>query len=492
MRKYIILAIAGLSCSTLANSQNVNDLVRESQIYYSGTAKSTALGGAMGALGGDMSAISINPAISSTYLQSEFSLSPDISIATTKSQFTGISQNEYSTKLGLGSIGINGIMPTGNNSGLISISMFLTYNRLNNFNQDYSFTGESSSSLIKSYADNLNNPDNPFTAPQYLASYYEGLAYDSYLLNVDQNNMYYTNVPAITRHTQTAEIKGNSGEWSFGGGANISHILYLGGSLNWVNSSYEYNMVQAEYDSRGLGILNNFALNQYNKSTGNGFNYKLGAIVRPLDFIRLGFSMHSPTYFKFNTEYNNWIKASYDQSVNGATYYEAFPVEGRNAEFTYKQHTPWRYTGSAALILGKKGFVSFDYERVDYTSMSAKSTDDIFFASDMSKDISTQLKAVNNYRIGVEYKIVEGIALRGGYALYGSPYSSNDINKDSKSQIVSGGIGYFNNGFFFDIAYSARLNESKFYQYYDPSNTLTPATNKLNDGKLVVTMGWRF
>ncbi len=501
MRKYILLAITSLACTTYAKSQNIYDIVRESQYYYSGTAKTTALGGAVGALGGDISAITINPAISSTYLQSEFSFSPDINIATTKSKFTGSAQNEYSGKIGLGSIGINGIIPTGNDQGIVNFSLFAAYNRLNNYNQKYSNNGVTNSSLMNNFMSNTTY-SNGKPDPENLASYYEYLAYDAYLIDT-MNNDYVTCVPNDLRHLNSAEITGHSGEWTFGGGMNISNILYLGGSLNYYYSEYEINDTHSETDYlQKNSLFQSFDFHQYSKSISNGFNFKLGAIVRPVEFLRLGISMHSPTFINTDIEYFNWIAANYDTQIDDYYRYEVYPSginnytgkreNLKNAEFSYTQNTPWRYTGSIALIAGKKGLVSFDYERVDYKTISVKSSEDIYFQNDITKEISNQLKAVNNYRIGAEYKIIDGISLRAGYALYGSPYSSNSINKDSQTQIISGGLGYYNDGFFFDIAYSARLNESKYYQYDDPNKQLAPTTNNLNNGKLVATMGWRF
>ena len=63
----------GLLCFSL-NAQSLNDVIRYSQTSLSGSARFNALSGAFGALGGELSAISINPAASSVFLFSELSV----------------------------------------------------------------------------------------------------------------------------------------------------------------------------------------------------------------------------------------------------------------------------------------------------------------------------------------------------------------------------------------------------------------------------------
>jgi len=60
MKKLVLIIILGSSLTTYA--QDPEDALRLSWFNPSGTARSNALGGAMGSLGGDLSANHINPA----------------------------------------------------------------------------------------------------------------------------------------------------------------------------------------------------------------------------------------------------------------------------------------------------------------------------------------------------------------------------------------------------------------------------------------------
>ena len=63
----------------LVNAQNLDDVFRLNQFYHNGSARFNSMGGAFGALGGDLSAISINPAGSVVFIDSEIGFTFDLS-----------------------------------------------------------------------------------------------------------------------------------------------------------------------------------------------------------------------------------------------------------------------------------------------------------------------------------------------------------------------------------------------------------------------------
>ena len=66
MKKYITFILAGLSFYSV-QSQTVADALLYSKDNLSGTARFNAMSGAFGALGGDFSAINVNPAGSAVF-----------------------------------------------------------------------------------------------------------------------------------------------------------------------------------------------------------------------------------------------------------------------------------------------------------------------------------------------------------------------------------------------------------------------------------------
>ena len=115
------------------------DALRIAQLNYEGSARTLAMGNAFTALGGDIGAITINPASSGVYRYSEMAFSLGYTNASMVS-LSGDDQlnNSYSGRTGrvtLPSVGAIATMDTGNQSGLFSISYGIAANRIGNFNR---------------------------------------------------------------------------------------------------------------------------------------------------------------------------------------------------------------------------------------------------------------------------------------------------------------------------------------------------------------------
>ena len=73
--KLKLFLITVLTTYSVIYSQNINDALNYSSNSYQGTARFNSMSGAFGALGGDLSAIAINPASSAILNDGHFSLS---------------------------------------------------------------------------------------------------------------------------------------------------------------------------------------------------------------------------------------------------------------------------------------------------------------------------------------------------------------------------------------------------------------------------------
>ena len=73
MKKYIYLLLSSLSFGVV-QSQEITDAMRYAQDNLNGTARFRAMGGAFGALGGDLSSINVNPAGSAVFSNNQVTL----------------------------------------------------------------------------------------------------------------------------------------------------------------------------------------------------------------------------------------------------------------------------------------------------------------------------------------------------------------------------------------------------------------------------------
>src|SRR5436853_7566928 len=92
MRKLLFLMI-GLYAGISSCSQRPDDVVHNAWFIPNGTARSMSIGGAMGALGGDLSAAYTNPAGLGFYKTREIVLTPSMYFNANKSDYRGTATN---------------------------------------------------------------------------------------------------------------------------------------------------------------------------------------------------------------------------------------------------------------------------------------------------------------------------------------------------------------------------------------------------------------
>src|SRR5574344_1139412 len=117
MKKYILLAaivffsivVNGQTYSHNALRLGQNPYVASaalfSQTFYEGSARTSAMGNAFISLGGDVGALSINPAASGVYRYSEFSVTPSMVFAPSKTEYLNTSLSDLRSKPTLSSMG---------------------------------------------------------------------------------------------------------------------------------------------------------------------------------------------------------------------------------------------------------------------------------------------------------------------------------------------------------------------------------------------------
>jgi hypothetical protein len=211
---------------------------------------------------------------------------------------------------------------------------------------------------------------------------------------------------------------------------------------------------------------------------------RFGVIVRPLDFLKLGFAAQTATRLNMRDDY------SYEMS--SVNYANPSPYKpGSNDFIDYQVIVPGRLTGSAAITLPSIGFISVDYESIDYGKGKIKS--DNFSFDDVNNTISNTMKRAGNLRIGAEVKLAEYYRLRGGYALYESPYkNTGGVNLDR--QAITGGVGVLIDRVFLDLAVVNSFGKQYITPYVtgDASRPSPTATNNYSMYNFVVSGGIRF
>ena len=153
------------------------------------------------------------------------------------------------------------------------------------------------------------------------------------------------------------------------------------------------------------------------------------------------------------------------------------------------------------LFRSKAGLLSVDYEYVDYGSAKLRRGGDGHQFVDENNDIAEIFKPVGNLRLGGELLATNNISLRGGFEYYPSAYNEQAFeafqpNADADKLTYSGGLGFKNGGFFFDLAYRYSyikdfdmLYPAPYSDIYVPSEMA--AFNNIKH-KVMFTLGFKF
>jgi hypothetical protein len=258
----------------------------------------------------------------------------------------------------------------------------------------------------------------------------------------------------------------------------------MGATFAIQRTGYTYYMDHIEEDdAEAIFDFNSFTFRETLRSTGTGYTLKAGLIYRPISLVRIGASVHLPTYYRMSEEFETDMRTLFD---NGDEFFEVSPIN----EFDYRLRTPPRFIGSVAFQIPKLAILSVDYEMVDYSRahFDSKGTTDLGLLA-KNDVINTVFQTTHNLRAGAEVHFGP-LYLRGGISRYGSPYRNEEVNENMHLQVYSGGAGFRSERFFLDMAYAVRQGEYT-YLLYRPEN-MYGATTTENKHQITATAGFRF
>ncbi|CAH8289581.1 outer membrane protein transport protein (OMPP1/FadL/TodX) [Mariniflexile fucanivorans] len=477
MKKLNLLFIGILSVCSLS-AQDISDALRYSQDEIQGTARFRALSGAFGALGGDMSAVSINPAGSAVFTQSHASLTfsnVDTSNDTRYfNELTSSSESNFDVNQG----GAAFVFENRSNSPWRKFTIGVAYDRTNNYDNTWNAVGTNTNNqsidlYFLNYADGKRLDEISTLPNESISNAYSDignvygfahqqafLGYESYILepdaDEDDNTTYFSNlVDGDFEHDYLYTSSGYNGKISFNVAAQYEDNLYLGLNLNSHFIDFQKSTSLIEDTSTGSEI-NRIDFNNSLSTTGNGFSFQLGGIIKLSPEFRLGVAFDSPTWYTIEEETTQGISTYTDFDSPVRIYPQTVNVYPQ-----YKLQTPSKITGSLAYVFGTQGLLSFDYSRKDYSKTKFKPESDSFF-TEQNAVISEILTDASTYRLGGEYKVNQ-FSFRGGYRFEESPYKDGVTVGDLNGYSL--GIGYNFGNTKLDLTFDQanRTNETPLY-----------------------------
>jgi hypothetical protein len=485
--KRITLIYFIILSSAIIKGQGFDEAVRFSQNFAGGTARYTSMGGAFGALGGDISVLSTNPAGIAVFQDGALTFTPAYNKNLAKTRYNGTNRDEFDYDFSIDNLGLVTAIKT-KNKRLVNINFGFGFNRLADFSSNQIFEGINPESRLVDYFLDQAEGNHPYDLDPYV----EGLAYQGYVIDIDTNALpnfkYYTDMPPAneTYQKRITETSGRINEWDFTFGANFAHTLYFGATFGIQSVFYEEMFNHSESDhTYGDELL--FDYYRFNSYRGTGYNFKFGFIYKPIQMIRIGGAIHSPTIINFEHEYDANLYSIFAEPSN------LYPVDENGnyydiGLYDYKMVTPLKAIGSIGFQFKKLLLLSLDYEYIDYSQIRYREDIDMNEMDQVNILLSEYLKPAGNIKAGAELRLGD-FSFRGGFANYGSPYGENDYNKDARHYSISSGIGLRVNAFFFDLSYRYSVREEliRAYDYFD---SFVDADYRIS--KITATVGFRF
>lgn len=453
IKTFFAISMALLTGSVAAQNYE-DDALLFSQSELIGTARVKSIGGAQVALGGDLGTFGINPAGVAFYRSSDLGISFMYNNTTNQATYLGNNTDDPFGKITVPQFGLVIANAKSDNDGSFNgrwnnFAFGISYLRTHDFNNEFSYNGFNETSSITSFfADRAYDTyggagtpdiDNPF--------YLEDVAFAAGVITdaeVDEQPTF-IGLSEFGNVQQYREVstKGGVSEASITLGGNYGNQLFLGAALTYVNVRQENETYYSEYDindpSYPFDITEFDYLRTY-EQRGAGFNAKFGAIYVPVKDIRLGLSVQSPSFIKFEEDNSDDIVTL---ESNGESY-----SSGISGNFDYNIRTPMKINAGLAKFFGDQGFLSADVEFLDYSTMDFDSdfneTDNI-----VNGQIEERFRNAVNFRVGGEYKI-DLISLRLGYAYFGNPYENTEA--DFSRDYFTAGLGYRYNNIYLDLA----------------------------------------
>ena len=453
MKNYITF-VALIVC-TIGSAQNINEVLRYGTENLQGTARFQAMGGAFGALGGDLSSLNINPAGSAVFNNSLFTISGSNYHTYNDARYFGDALITKNNDIELNQIGGAFVFKnTDSNSDWKKFTLAFNYDLLNNFDNEYYVSGSATEgidtyfleyaggtpfgSILLQDGEFLEEAYRDIGAVQGFGDQQAFLGYYGGILDPetedDNNTSYISNsIYDFVNQDFSRRTTGYNSKFTINAASQYRDNLYIGASLNFHSIFYSQFDQFTEYGYENESEIKRTTFDNYLETEGNGFSFSLGAIAKLNDNVRLGGSYQSPTWYRLEDNTSQRINSDLaDEDIN----FINFNIINLFEEYTVK--TPSKLTGSLAVIFAKDGLLSFDYGYQDFSQSELRPTNDPSFQT-VNSEIASSLGAVSTFRIGGEYRIQQ-VSLRAGYRFEQSPYANDNTIGDLDA--ISGGIGY--------------------------------------------------
>lgn len=520
MKKKIIFGLMAMAAIT-ANAQETYENANLMKPELTGTARYIGMGGAMEALGADISTISTNPAGIGLFRSSSVNLSFGLS----SQQDVTTYGSDHKTVPSFDQAGFVYSMRTNSRSFL---NFAFNYSKSRNFNQILNAAGKLNGSAQNKLTYNKFVGNDDFI---YIDK--DGTLLSDYIQFSQLDYLYANNINYDEDEAGNGSFYGYDGDaydmyraqsgyigrYDFNISGNVNNRFYWGVTVGV--QDVHYNAYSDYIESLGTSTVE---VMDTRKITGTGVDVKAGVIFRPVEEspFRIGLSVSTPTWYKLTT--SNYTSMSL---LNGNVSQQLFAPEiGESYEF--KLYTPWKFGASLGHTVGNNLALGLSYEYADYSTADTRVIDgyDYYGNEESYSEYATNqhtkntLKGVSTIKAGLEFKPDPSLAVRLGFNYvapmydklgvkdgtldsYGVFYQSqSDFTNWDDTYRITAGLGYNIDKFSIDLAYQYSTTNGNFSPFYDCADNINSESLTNNNfdvckvsnkrHQLMLTLGYRF
>lgn len=545
MKKILSIMTAAL-LGTAVSAQETYDNAQLATKDLNGTARYVGMGGAMEALGADLSTIGTNPAGIGMFRRSMVAGSFGFNSQQDAKSFG----NANKTNMSFDQAGFVYSMRSGRHSML---NFGFNYTKSKNFDQILTAAGRLNNAsqnklsamknangvyTLQDKNNGLVSNSGAYSQADYL---YSNVLFNHYDANNpnDPNNATLTDKGVIVNQTTGLPVYYNAtgydfgrsttgyiGQYDFNVSGNSNDRFYWGFTVGIYDVHYNSSSLYSENLVDGDKAIGDVAMNDERKITGTGFDVKAGLIFRPAEEspFRIGLYVHTPTWYDLTTRNYTVLDNKTSEAYGSSDY-------GKSSEsYDFKFYTPWRFGVSLGHTVGNYLALGATYEYADYTTNDIRVNDggevdywgNYYETSSrdeaMKQNIKNSLKGVHTVKLGMEFKPEKNFAVRLGYNYQSAMYNKNGFKDGSQESYgtyyasttdytnwkdthrFTAGVGYNYGKFSFDLAYQYSQTNGDFYPFmsyvdnsepkYDNVCDAVKVSNKRN--QLLFTVGYKF
>lgn len=554
MKKRLTLVSGLLVVAVSLSAQTVYDGAKLTDRDLNGTARFVGMGGAMGALGGDISTIGTNPAGIGVYRSNDFMTSFGFSSYGAESKYLGSTMNSDKFRGSFDNIGFVFASKIGNQTPLRYVNFGFNYHKAKSFYKNTEMGGNlgnySQTFAMAQQADGIDEwGENPFndnnvgwlSAVGYKGYLITDLISQSALNDILKDNPQFDNYKPYMKDNQQvvnykgelmyrtpgeytgmyngadahfrSQERGGIDQYDFNVSFNINDRVYLGLTIG----AYAVDYSKYTYYSEDYGLNEGYNLQGWNKVNGSGFDVKFGAIIRPFEYspFRIGLAVHTPTFYNLDYKTSVYLESDVLNAETGkidqwSVDSRDYLADGGDLVQQFRLQTPWVFNGSLGYTVGKNLALGAEYEYKDYSAMKFRDPEGYTEPYSWVNSTTPMLKGVHTVRLGAEYKVIPEFAIRAGYNYSTAAFRSdaykdlplNSIQTDTdyaNSKALSNytlGIGYRGSMFYADLAYKFSTYKEDFYPFVniDDSGIYPPNVTTVTNtrSQVLFTLGLRF